>query len=302
VTTDNNELLACPFCGAHGDDISSGEALLEKDGKYHKQKRAMTDNNAKNKRQLSEAQIEQRRNAGKSSKGKKKSQYTMSDAAVAQRQAAAEKSTGPVTDDGKAASSRNAWKTGLYSRASSLIKQNWAVGAFAKPCRTTCQYHPENPHHEPAHACTLVLEGYTKAGGDCLDKTVYVQAFDGILQTLAEGKADAMHGILAAEAAGALEVLQRLREEIGERGFVIWVPITDKEGNKLGEKPISNPALPHYIKMLESLGINLPELLATPRAVKAVGEQEDQQNALASLLGHALGNVANGRRGRTFEG
>jgi hypothetical protein len=270
----------------------------------------MTDNSAPQKRPLSAAQIEQRRAAGRSGKGKKKSQYTMSDAALAQRQEAAEKSTGPVTEDGKAASSRNAWKAGMYSRAGGLIKQNWAVGAFAKPCRTTCQYHPENASGPPLHPCTLVLEGHTKAGGDCLDKTVYVQAFDSILQTLTEGKADAMHGILAAEAAGALEVLQRLREEIADSGFVIWVEAIDKDGKVVlgpdgkpaGKRPYPNPALPHYIKMLDTLGINLPELLATPRAIKNVGEQEEGQNALASLLGHALGNVANGRRGRTFEG
>lgn len=251
-----------------------------------------------------------------SPKNQKKRKYTMSDKAIAQRREAAQHSTGPVTEDGKAASSRNAYKHGLYSQANSLIKNNWAVGAFAKPCRSTCQYHPDNPNAAPVYPCTLVIEGYTKAGKDCLDKTVYVQAFDRLLTTLADGNADQMHEILAAEAAGALELLHRLREEIAEHGFIIHVPLIDKKGDvimlpnivdgkKEGErpatKPIGNPVMPHYIKMLDAMGINLPELLATPKAVKDVGEKDEQKNALAALLGGALGAVSNGRRGRTFE-
>ena len=63
---------------------------------------------SKPKKIASAAQIEQRRNAGRKPK-------SMTDAAIQQRQDAAELSTGPVTDDGKAASSRNAWKTGEHS-------------------------------------------------------------------------------------------------------------------------------------------------------------------------------------------
>ncbi len=242
--------------------------------------------------------------------------YTLSDKALEQRRNAAQLSTGPVTDDGKAASSRNAYKHGLYSPMQGLIQQNWSVGAFAKPCRTTCQYHPENERGEPTHPCTLVLEGYTRAGQDCLDKTVYLQAFDRLFNVLSDGKAEHMHEILAAEAAGAIELLQRLRAEIAEHGFIIQVPLVNKagevimlpimeDGQKTGErpatKPMGNPVMPHYVKMLDTLGINLPELLATPRAVKDINNKDDDKNAIAALLGGALSAAANGRRGKTYD-
>ena len=266
----------------------------------------------KSKKPLSESQIEQRRKAGRGGKGKKKKGYTMSDSAIEQRKEAAKHSTGPITEQGKAASSRNAWKHGQYSRGRDFIEQNWSVGAFGKPCRTTCQYHPDNPANKSlenrVNICSLVLEGITKEGQDCLDKTIYVTAFDDLLKCMQEGKADQMHEVLAAEAAGALELLYRLREEIAENGFVIKMPalnkeqqpIKDEKGNVVYIKYIRNPVLPDYYKLLGELGINLPELLATPKAAEKLTDREDGEKSLAALLGTALGNVAKSR-GRVID-
>lgn len=238
-----------------------------------------------------------------------KRSYTLSPAAIEARRQNAQHSTGPKTEEGKAASSRNAWQHGLYSGAAKLTAQQWGtVNLLGKPCRSTCQYHPER--EGCVAPCHLVLEGHTKAGGDCLDKTVYLTAFDGLLQSMQSGKADSMQEILAAEAAGAMEILVRLREEIAEHGLSIEIPAISKDGDVIlhpetgkpvASKIVTNPALAQYGNLLDKLGINLSNLLATPRAVAGLDQQEDGANAMAALLGSAFRNVTGGQ-GRVIEG
>lgn len=206
----------------------------------------------------------------------------LTEAQLRQRREAAAKSTGPRTPAGKAASSRNAWKTGEHSAAARLVRDNWSVGAFAKPCRTTCHQYP----------CSLVADGKTDKGGDCLDKTVYLQAFDRLLDSLQSGDSASMHDVLAAEAAGAIELLRNLREEISARSVTLEIPAFDKEGKPLmvdgkpaPAKVIPNPAVNQYIALLDRLGINLPELLATPRAAAKSQTDDDAVDAVAELFG-----------------
>ncbi len=208
----------------------------------------------------------------------------LTEAQLRQRREAAAKSTGPRTQAGKAASSRNAWKTGEHSAATRLIRQQWGVGALGKPCRRTCGQYP----------CSLVDAGHTQPGGDCLDKTVYMAAFDRLITSLQSGSADPMQDVLAAEAAGALEILHRLREEIAEHGMSREIPAVDKDGNVIMHegravpaKIIDNPAIGKYIALLDRLGINLPELLATPRSVSKAGQGDDAVDAVAELLAGA---------------
>lgn len=221
-------------------------------------------------------------------KEKPKRKYTMSDAALAQRREAsklgAEAATGPISDEGKAASSRNAWKHGLRSRAPSMWRDATVVGMFGRPCRTTCLQYP----------CSLVNEGITKAGGDCLDKTVYVEAFDSILRVVQSGDVSHGHEMLAASLAGAMEVLQQLRAELADNGVVIQMPMVNKQGEIIGHKPEINPAMFHYSKLLTDLGISLPELMATPRAVEKREDAESAADAVQDLFTRALSR-ANGK-------
>lgn len=59
-----------------------------------------------------------------------KRHYTMSEAALAQRRnnlpAAAAAATGPLTEEGKAASSRNAW---VHGRCSAVNRAQFGLGA-----------------------------------------------------------------------------------------------------------------------------------------------------------------------------
>lgn len=222
----------------------------------------------------------------------------LSEAQLAQRRAAsalgAAAATGPRTDEGKAISSRNAWKHGLRSDAWQRMVAGGRLPTrmmLGKPCATTCAFHPENPDRTD-HPCTHVTRGETKAGGDCLDRAVYADAFERIIESLEGGQLDSMHGLLAHQVAEAIELLQMLKNDIAKNGLVMGIAITNKDGEVSTHngamvigKYVANPSLPHYTRLLEVLGINLPELLATPRAKAREQVETDTGDAIQGLLG-----------------
>lgn len=241
-------------------------------------------------RELSPAELEQRRNASL---------------------VAREHATGPRTEEGKAASSRNAWKHGRYS---AINRQSFGLGAgsmaklFGKPCVTTCPFHPDNPDRMEA-PCSLVLDGLTHAGGSCLDKTVYVNALQSLMQAMTDNDMDGMHGVLATEMASSLQMLHHFRQEIGEKGVMVAIPMVNKDGAaaldpNTGEMLVSdyklNPIIPHLIRFTESLGINFAELMATPRAREKMRENEDEAGLMQSLIG-AIAQRAPRKIGRTID-
>lgn len=243
---------------------------------------------------------------------KPKGKYTMSEAALAQRRANApianeasrECSTGPRTEEGKANTSRNAWKHGRYS---AVNRAQFGLGAtsmakmFGKPCLTTCPYHPDNPQREEK-PCGLVLDGLTHAGGSCLDKTVYVHALDSLMQAMRDGEMDGMHGVLAKEVASNLQVIDAVRNAISEAG--VYIPqfeitkdgevILDPEtGKKLVADLKINPALFALAKLNDSLGINMAELMATPRQRERMAEADDAADGLQRAIGAIFARAGN---------
>lgn len=234
---------------------------------------------------------------------KTKRPYTMTPAALAQRRANAENATGPTTEEGKAIASRNSWKHGLRAVQATPEMRRMMVGTFLKPCKSTCPMHPDN---SPDYPCQAVMEGQTQPGGDCLDKTVYLQAFNDIIAVMKTGDPESMHVVMAGQVAGAIEVLQNLRECVATDGILVKVPMATKAGDVYGYKHQLNPALPQYIALLEKLGLSLPELMLTPKAVAGRDEQESAENAIAELFGRALSRAGGGgpvrRPPRVFEG
>lgn len=195
------------------------------------------------------------------------------------------KSTGPRTEAGKAACSRNGWKTGLHSAVAKQAFAQHGVASLArlwgKPCLTTCPMHPENP--DATTHCTLVLEGLTRAGGNCLDKTVYVQALSALHDAMERGELGGVHAMLANEGGKVMQLLHELMGEITGKGLMLPVPMVtklgdvvyDRDGNMMIAEYKPNPMIPAYIKLLGDFGISLPEMLATPqsRARAKTGEQ-----------------------------
>ncbi|MBR0346024.1 MAG: hypothetical protein IJI03_12280 [Rudaea sp.] len=228
----------------------------------------------------------------------------MSDAALEQRRANApvaneasrDLSTGPRTEEGKTAVCRNGWKHGRYSAAN---QARFGLGAaslakmFGKPCLTTCPFHPDTPEREEK-PCGLVLDGMTRAGGSCLDKTVYVHALDALMAQMRDGEMDGMHGVLANEVASNLQVIDQVRQAIAEKGIYVEQYELTKEGKVIAHpetgKPLIadlkiNPAIFALAKLNDTLGINMAELMVTPRQVSRVKDDEDAVGGFAAAVG-----------------
>jgi hypothetical protein len=217
-------------------------------------------------------------------------------AELQQRRDAAQKSTGPRTEEGKARSSRNAWKHGLNSTVHRAHFDNGMqslIGAVGKPCLTTC----------PKYPCGLVEGGLTREGGNCLDKQVYVQAFSSIIDAVQSGEMAGVGSLMAAEISAMLQMLNDLRAQIAAQGLVIGIPMTTSDGDLIlrdnGEevigKYVANPGYAMVLKTLETLGISLPELLATPQA-KARAKVEGQKvDAMQTMLGGIFQRANAGR-------
>ena len=222
----------------------------------------------------------------------------------------AQLSTGPKTEEGKAASSRNAWKTGMHSAVAKQAFAQHGIASMArlwgKPCLTTCPMHPDNP--AATSQCSLVLNGMTSAGGNCLDKTVFVHALSSLHDAMERGELGGVHAMLAAEGGKVMQLLHELMSEITGKGLMTPVPMVTKDGDvvydKDGEMVVAeykpNPMIPAYIKLLGDFGISLPEMLATPQSRQRakVGEQaaDTFQSMMARIAavagrpGHATTN------------
>lgn len=263
---------------------------------------------------LTEAEIAQRRAAASKPRPRSK---PLSEAELAQRRSASEASrglqTGPTTTEGKAIASRNSWIHGRYSAvnraAFATVRESLNLKAFGKPCRTTCPVHPDNPDRRE-HPCSLVTQGLTQAGGDCLDKTVYAQAFDAIIQAVESGEMGGMNATLAAELAANLNVIQQVRKEIAEKGIVMFSPMVDKDGvvvldPETGKPAIGkvhqNPAVFMLIRLTEALGISLPEMMATPRAREKLREADEGADAMQTFLGAIAGRFAQAKRPQVID-
>lgn len=246
--------------------------------------------------------------------------YTMSEAALAQRRANAPKalamgalagkSTGPVTEEGKAASSRNNWKHGGYS---AIHRRHFGLGAhsvaklFGKPCVRTCPVHPDNPNRTEA-PCSLVRDGFTHEGGSCLDKTVFFHAAEALMGAMSEGNMDGMHSLLAAEVGSMLQISDKLKQLIADEPMVIIPAIThdgdlirDAQGAVVARDIRMHPALAPLIRLTEVLGINFAELMATPRAREKLRDADEAADGFAAVLGAIAARAGRRVQPRTIE-
>ncbi len=224
----------------------------------------------------------------------------LSEAELAQRRAAsrkgAEAATGPRTPEGKARSSRNGWKHGLTSAVHRQhFDQGMAalMGSLAKPCLSTC----------PKYPCYAVEAEMTAPGGSCMDKERYVHAFTAIIDAVENNASEGMNALMASEVASTLQMLHDMKARCADLGPMIGiqavtadgVAVYGKDGEPVMAKWVPNPGWPVVLKTLEVLGISLPELLATPQAKARAKVEGEQVDAVQQLMGGIFQRAAAAR-------
>jgi hypothetical protein len=205
-----------------------------------------------------------------------KRRYTMSALALRARQKnskkARAKATGPRTQEGKKASSRNSWKHGL--RASSNTSAPSFCSAVTRPCLTTCTKYP----------CDVVKDGDTGPGQDCLDGKFMTIAYKALIKGIKEKKYDDINDLIAIEIASNLLIVRRLKDEILEKGVLLEVEKVDKDGNVISRELRLNPLLLPLPKLIADLGLTLPEAILTPRAKAKLETEQEGVGTLADIL------------------
>lgn len=194
----------------------------------------------------------------------KRRSYTMSDAALAQRQNAAK-----------------APKPGMLG-----VRNNYKHGQFAsnfanriKPCKSTCDKYP----------CSMIEEGHTQPGGDCLDKLEILTFFRAVHDAVSSKKLESFNSIGSLLISNNLLILQQLQEDIMRDGTILKRETPTTAGVKI--EYVLHPGLQALPKMLADLGMNPAEFMITPRAIAKQGSEDEGIRTLADLMSGIGKNV-----------
>ena len=194
-----------------------------------------------------------------------KRSYTMTDAARAQRQAAAPFG-GPKTPEAKRASSKNGWIHGKYSQSRIL--------GLGKPCRSTC----------PDYPCSLVEEDKCRPGADCLDKEHLVESVMAIERALKQQDYGQLNDLMVMELAETLTVVRELRASILEHGAVVEHARVDKEGTIIGYELKPHPSLLALPNLMKNMGISFTDFMLTPAAIERKKTDETVGTTIADIF------------------
>ena len=193
--------------------------------------------------------------------------YTLSPEALEARRKNAQKSTGPVTEEGKRRASRNSWRHGLY--ASSFMMQ------IGQPCKSTCP---------KFGTCSVVNEGGVSPGDECLDKQHLLEAGMAISKALREKDLDDLKDLVAVELAGSLDILRRLKEDILAYGTIVKEKMVDKDGLLTGWKLKNNPSLIAFSKFCADMGLTFTDFLITTKSLDKANTDKEAPQTIADIL------------------
>lgn len=213
---------------------------------------------------------------------KVKRAYTLSPAALEARRHNAQKSTGPTTDEGKSRCAKNAWRHGKYAGTRIL--------GLGKPCKSTCNQYP----------CSLVEEGTTSPGGDCLNKEHLYEACLAIERALLQKDQAGLNELIVYELAESMQVIRELRRAILEDGVIVKSERIDKEGKVIGHEIKPHPALLALPNLMKNFGLTLPDFMLTPAAIQRVQTDKETADTLADIFrgaGNALKQAQQNKKG-----
>jgi hypothetical protein len=194
----------------------------------------------------------------------------LSPAELRQRQMAAQKSTGPKTEKGKATASLNAWKTGMFSK-------RMKAHIRGKPCFSTC---------EKFNSCVFVLHEKTKPGGKCLDVAdweIVEETTEAIIIAMDSGDTSKLNAVAAAHMGMLLSLAHQMFMDIQQRGINVERLLTNKDGNVIGSQTVDNPHINNLVKILDKVGIHLTEFVATPMAQQKVATETEEAETAAAI-------------------
>lgn len=213
--------------------------------------------------------------------------YTMSPEALAQRRDNAKKAnekmrteglaTGPKSEEGKKRSSRNSHKHGLYAQT--------FFNSYRRPCKSTC----------PQYPCSLVSDGKTEPGEDCLDKQHVYEVWNALMDAVFDNNYDGFNALASFETATNIEILRKLKESILEDGVTLTSDKIDKDGNVIGKKLELHPALLAFNKMVEVLNMTPKDLMITPKALVDTDREKKDEESITDFITN-IGNKLRQRR------
>lgn len=204
--------------------------------------------------------------------------YTLSEAALEARRQNAQKSTGPVTPEGKEACSMNAWKHGQHSRKRIL--------ALGKPCKSTC----------PQYPCSLVDDGATHPGQQCLDKEYMLSSINALSKAMTSGDLTDLKDIITLQLGGTIQVIDELQASILQYGVYMKSEKLGKDGKIIGYELKPNPSLLALANLLKAAGVTMPDFMITPAAVERKKESEKAAETLADIFRNAGSALAEAQK------
>lgn len=201
-----------------------------------------------------------------------KRRYTMTEEAYKQRVEAA-KAPHPGL-----AGNRHAWKHGRYAKT---------MLTRIKPCLRSCTRYP----------CTLVKEGATKFGGDCLDAAELLHIIRSVHRVLANPEENEdFKEIAAVNIGNSIRVLEMLQEDILRDGTMIRSKKFDKNGACYQEEIKLHPSLYAIPKMIADLGLTPDQFMITPKSQARNQNEEDAVKSISDLMKSAGEQLAAARQ------
>lgn len=200
-----------------------------------------------------------------------KRSYTMSESARVARQLNAQKSTGPQTAEGKAASAQNGltanWKHGEYSK--SVLKKTFGVCTG-----TDCGKYP----------CKAVSDKATDKGGLCLDHDGLPGKISIFVNAAKSGNIDEVKELSAVLVALTTEIYENMVMAVGDDGVVLISEQIDKNGKVIGTRLVPHPLIAHIPEYIARLGLTLPDQRMTSREQHKDKEIEDAAKASSTFF------------------